>query len=108
MPEPSIVIHVSIDYKELGPSLRQAVERILSGGMGIPEDRSETTIVPADPSRSLDETLSECERQFLIEALRCSRGNVTQAAALAGRNRTEFYKILQRHGLDASDYRDQE
>ena len=27
-------------------------------------------------------------------------GNVTQAARLAKRNRTEFYKLLQRHQLD--------
>ena len=30
-----------------------------------------------------------------------TKGNVTQAARMAGRNRTEFYKLLSRHGLDA-------
>ncbi|MEN3355888.1 MAG: two-component system, NtrC family, response regulator GlrR, partial [Betaproteobacteria bacterium] len=31
---------------------------------------------------------------------RITDGNVTQAARLAKRNRTEFYKLLQRHQLD--------
>jgi len=32
--------------------------------------------------------------------LKITEGNVTQAARLAKRNRTEFYKLLGRHQLD--------
>jgi two-component system response regulator GlrR len=32
---------------------------------------------------------------------------VAQAARLAERNRSEFYKLLKKHGLDPADYRDQ-
>ena len=32
-------------------------------------------------------------------------GNVTQAAQLAKRNRTEFYKLLQRHNLTPSEFK---
>jgi len=32
--------------------------------------------------------------------LKIAAGNVTQAARLAKRNRTEFYRLLQRHALD--------
>jgi two-component system response regulator GlrR len=35
-----------------------------------------------------------------------TRGNVTQAARLAGRNRTEFYKLLHRHSLDPAQFKD--
>jgi two-component system response regulator GlrR len=31
--------------------------------------------------------------------MRIVSGNVTRAARLAGRNRTEFYKLLDKHGL---------
>ena len=40
------------------------------------------------------------EQQYLINLLKATNGNVTQAARIAGRNRTEFYKILQRHHID--------
>ena len=40
------------------------------------------------------------ERDYLAQILRITDGNVTQAARLAKRNRTEFYKLLQRHQLD--------
>ena len=32
-------------------------------------------------------------------------GNVTQAAKLAGRNRTDFYKLLSRHNLQPDEYK---
>lgn len=39
------------------------------------------------------------ERDYLTQILRITNGNVTQAARLAQRNRTEFYKLLNRHHL---------
>ncbi|HUU71235.1 MAG TPA: helix-turn-helix domain-containing protein, partial [Burkholderiales bacterium] len=42
----------------------------------------------------------EFEREYLAKILKITGGNVTQAAKLAKRNRTEFYKLLQRHHLD--------
>jgi len=40
------------------------------------------------------------ERDYLAQLLKITEGNVTQAARMAKRNRTEFYKLLQRHQLD--------
>lgn len=39
------------------------------------------------------------ERDYLARLLKATNGNVTQAARLAQRNRTEFYKLLDRHQL---------
>ena len=39
-------------------------------------------------------------------ALPTFKGNVTHAARMAGRNRTEFYKLLSRHELDANDFKE--
>ncbi|MEO8419079.1 MAG: sigma 54-interacting transcriptional regulator [Methylophilaceae bacterium] len=39
------------------------------------------------------------EREYLVKLLKATNGSVTQAARLAQRNRTEFYKLLQRHQL---------
>ena len=46
------------------------------------------------------------DRAYLEEALRRSRGNVTSAAKLAERNRTDFHDLLRRHGIDANEFRE--
>jgi len=48
---------------------------------------------------------SEFERNYLVQILQMTRGNVTLAARLAKRNRTEFYKLLSRHQLEAKVFR---
>lgn len=45
------------------------------------------------------------ERNYLIQLLKLTDGNVSDAARLAGRNRTEFYRLLQRHALTPSLFR---
>ncbi|MCU0836286.1 MAG: sigma 54-interacting transcriptional regulator [Chromatiaceae bacterium] len=54
---------------------------------------------------SLDEAKQAFERRYLIGVLRAAEGNITIAARLAGRNRTEFYKLLGRHNLDPTRFR---
>ncbi|MEF8792685.1 sigma 54-interacting transcriptional regulator [Thiohalorhabdus sp.] len=49
---------------------------------------------------SFADARSKFERDYLIRVLQMSGGNVSQAARLAKRNRTEFYKLLNRHHLD--------
>jgi two-component system response regulator GlrR len=41
----------------------------------------------------------------LVRVLKITGGNVTQAARLAKRNRTEFYKLLQRYQLEPSVFK---
>jgi two-component system response regulator GlrR len=53
----------------------------------------------------LDEAKRAFERDYLVRILRITGGNVTQAARLAQRNRTEFYKLLDRHQLQASMFK---
>ncbi|HEX2332193.1 MAG TPA: helix-turn-helix domain-containing protein, partial [Burkholderiales bacterium] len=49
---------------------------------------------------SLDEARRAFERDYLVRILKITGGNVTKAARLAGRNRTEFYRLLERHSLE--------
>lgn len=49
---------------------------------------------------SFAEAKSRFERDYLCRILQIAEGKVSQAARLAKRNRTEFYKLLHRHGLD--------
>ncbi|WP_276571226.1 two-component system response regulator GlrR [Billgrantia sulfidoxydans] len=45
------------------------------------------------------------ERSYLVKVLKITEGNVTQAARIAGRNRTDFYKLLSRHELEPSTFK---
>ncbi|ACK53981.1 putative two component, sigma54 specific, transcriptional regulator, Fis family [Thauera aminoaromatica] len=45
------------------------------------------------------------ERNYLIQLLKLTAGNVSDAARLAERNRTEFYRLLQRHDLTPELFR---
>ena len=54
---------------------------------------------PADLP-SLEEARADFEREYLSRLLKITQGNVSQAARLADRNRTDFYKLLRRHQLD--------
>ncbi len=47
----------------------------------------------------LAEARRQFEQQYLLQLLQTTRGNVTQAARIAHRNRTDFYKILNRHHI---------
>jgi two-component system response regulator GlrR len=46
------------------------------------------------------------ERDYLVGLLKLCDGNVADAARLAERNRTEFYRLLQKHGLAPERFRD--
>ena len=45
------------------------------------------------------------EREYLVGLLKLADGNVADAARLAERNRTEFYRLLQKHGLTPGLFR---
>lgn len=61
----------------------------------------ENTVLP-----TFAEARNHFELNYLRKLLQITKGNVTNAARLAGRNRTEFYKLLARHELDAADFKE--
>ena len=56
--------------------------------------------------KTLKDAKADFERDYLMSVLRISGGNVANAARIAGRNRTEFYKLISQYELDAASYRD--
>jgi two-component system response regulator GlrR len=54
----------------------------------------------------LSEARRQFEQQYLIQLLQTTQGNVSQAARLAQRNRTDFYKLLNRHHIVPALYKD--
>ena len=56
---------------------------------------------------SFQDARDQFERDYLAKLLKLTAGNVSQAARIAQRNRTEFYKLLNRHHLNAEAFRDE-
>ncbi|MEE9395493.1 MAG: sigma 54-interacting transcriptional regulator [Methylococcales bacterium] len=54
---------------------------------------------------SLREARDAFERDYLTRLLKMTGGNVSQAAKMAKRNRTEFYRLLKRHELNPSYFK---
>ncbi len=73
------------------PPVAAEVARLLSPSSALP------------PLRDAREVF---DRAYLMEALRRSGGNVTAAAKLAGRNRTDFHELLRRHDIAAAEFKD--
>ena len=55
---------------------------------------------------SFDEARDEFTRNYLVQLLQVTQGNVSQAARLARRNRTDFYKLLTKHNLRPEEFKD--
>ncbi|MBC7376148.1 MAG: sigma 54-interacting transcriptional regulator [Burkholderiaceae bacterium] len=53
----------------------------------------------------LEEARRQFERDYLIQLLKMTAGNVTHAARLAQRNRTDFYSLMGRHQIDPSTFK---
>ncbi|HQU15999.1 MAG: sigma 54-interacting transcriptional regulator [Gammaproteobacteria bacterium] len=60
-----------------------------------------------DPTElpSFVDARNQFEREYLARLLKITSGNVSQAARLARRNRTEFYRLLHRHRLDPAEFK---
>ena len=54
---------------------------------------------------SLDQARSEFTRNYLHQLLDLAAGNISRAARLAGRNRTDFYKLMSRHGISPARFK---
>lgn len=54
---------------------------------------------------SFSDARDEFTRNYLSQILQITTGNVSQAARLAKRNRTDFYKLLARHDLNPDEFK---
>jgi DNA-binding NtrC family response regulator len=111
-----------VGFPELLSSVRRALDS--SGGVvtatdgSIPDpsqfhsgdapdvEWSSTDDLSTDLEVSFQQRRAASERQFLVELMITSQGNVTQASRRANMSRQGFHKLLKRHGLSASDFRE--
>jgi two-component system response regulator GlrR len=88
--------------------LRMVVRQVASVGAGpvinveqVLEAQGQATQLP-----SFDKARDEFTRNYLVQLLQITQGNVSQAARMAKRNRTDFYKLLTKHELKPEEFKD--
>ena len=62
--------------------------------------------IPTLEALNYAEAKQRFERNYLVQLLKLTDGNVADAARIAERNRTEFYRLLQKYGLTPGMFRD--
>ena len=60
---------------------------------------------PGDDIASFDDARRGFERDYLVQLLKMTAGNVTNAARIAKRNRSDFYTLLNRHQIDPANFK---
>jgi two-component system response regulator GlrR len=83
-------------------SIALSSESVISANLVKNALRDDSTQFP-----SFQQAREHFERDYLSKLLKITAGNVSQAARIAQRNRTEFYKLLNRHHLVAESYREE-
>lgn len=61
--------------------------------------------LPSIEALSYAEAKQRFERNYLVQLLKLTDGNVADAARIADRNRTEFYRLLQKYDLTPAMFR---
>ncbi len=93
------------NVRQLANVIEQAVVLSTTPRIGAPLIRhalrdKEGEVIP------LADAKGRFEMNYLIQIMRMTRGNVSQAAQLAQRNRTEFYRLLRRYHLDPAAFKE--
>lgn len=55
---------------------------------------------------SFQEARNQFEKNYLVRLLTITKGNVSDAAKFAKRNRTEFYRLLNRHHIKPAEFKE--
>jgi two-component system response regulator GlrR len=91
------------NVRQLRAVVRQAATT--TAGPVIPPELVDEALGRYVQLPSFDEARDEFTRGYLVQLLQLTEGNVSQAARLARRNRTDFYKLLSRYELRPEDFK---
>lgn len=93
------------NIRQLSNTIEQAVA--LSGGEIVSTKIVERAMQREIPvMESFEEARRRFEHDYLTRLLKLTNGNAAHAARIAKRNRTEFYRLLQRHGIEAAHFKE--
>ncbi|RMG73266.1 MAG: sigma-54-dependent Fis family transcriptional regulator [Nitrospirae bacterium] len=88
--------------------LENTIEYAVAMARGKMIDEELITVTPASAVSSLrpyDEAKESFERQYLVNLLKHTKGNVSKAAEIAGRYRADLYNLMKKHGINPKDYK---
>jgi two-component system response regulator GlrR len=88
--------------------LHDVLERCVTASAGtlLPAGLVERALAArGDDFAAFDDARRQFEREYLTRILRITDGNVTHAARLAKRNRSDFHSLLARHALDPAVFK---
>ena len=89
--------------------LQNVVEQVVALSTGVLISAQQVAMalqceLEASSPIALNEAKKQFERQYLINVLKMVEGNVAQAASLAQRNRSDFYKLIKKHEIDVEQF----
>ena len=91
--------HGDVDRPEALPPAIDRRAAAATAGVAISDDDDELTPLTEAKRRAS----AVFEKRYLMRVMERSKGSVSEAARLAGLDRTNFRRLLQRHGIDADD-----
>jgi len=83
-------------------SVLQSKVAPLDGGRGSDFEKRDGS---QDRLRPLKDARDAFERDYLVQVLSMTEGNVSQAAKLAGKYRADFYELLKKHDLKVEEFK---
>jgi two-component system response regulator GlrR len=104
----AMALLVAAAWKGNVRQLQNVVEKCVALGSGpiVPESLVARALeAPGEDLASFDDARRTFERDYLSQLMRITEGNVSQAARLAKRNRSDFYSLLNRHQLDPASFK---
>ena len=105
--ENAIMQAVALHHGEvIGPdTLPSAITRTGASSQSMPVSmaREDGELEPLTDAKR--RATAAFEKRYLITAMERAKGSVSEAARLAGLDRTNFRRLLQRHGLDAGSFK---
>ena len=105
--ENAIMHAVALHHGEvIGPdTLPAAITRTAGSSQSLPVAmaREDGELEPLTEAKR--RATAAFEKRYLITAMERAKGSVSEAARLAGLDRTNFRRLLQRHGLEATSFK---
>ncbi len=92
------------NVRELENKVKQAM--ILARGIYLVKDDLSIESDAVGPAvKPMVTAKKEFERNYLVDLLKTTRGNISQAARLAGKERKDFYEALRRNQIEPGTFR---
>ena len=104
--ENAVMHAIALHHNEvIGPESLPAsiTQRGMPTGTGASALRDDVELQPLTEAKR--RASAQFEKRYLVAAMERAKGSVSEAARLAGLDRTNFRRLLQRHGLDSTTFK---